>query len=329
MTAPGVEEDAERLFEGFVCSVVALLEQRDPTTFGHMGRVAGMAVSLAQAADQVTHGPLRDVHFSRDQIREIRYAALLHDIGMVAVREQLLFKTRKLYLPDLALIRQRVAFIRRTMEAEYRRQQVEYLKKEGMAGYDPFLQKLAAEHQEHIEELDRFMHLVLDSNEPTALPDGSLEGLQSYTERYYEDLDGRQQPYLTDDEVRCLSIRQGCLDESERLEMEMHVAHTYGFLHQIPWRKELAGIPLIAYGHHEKLDGSGYPRKLRGPDIPVQTRIITIADIFDALTASDRPYKRAVPIPLALDIMAEEVKAGMLDADLFKLFVESKAFEVT
>ena len=117
MTAPGVEEDAERLFEGFVCSVVALLEQRDPTTFGHMGRVAGMAVSLAQAADQVTHGPLRDVHFSRDQIREIRYAALLHDIGMVAVREQLLFKTRKLYLPDLALIRQRVAFIRRTMEA--------------------------------------------------------------------------------------------------------------------------------------------------------------------------------------------------------------------
>jgi len=144
---------------------------------------------------------------------------------------------------------------------------------------------------------------------------------------YYQDLEGNDLPYLTDDEVRFLSIRKGSLDEHERLEIESHVTHTYRFLLQIPWTKELEDIPAIAYGHHEKLDGSGYPRKVRGDQIPIQTRMMTISDIFDALTASDRPYKRAVPLPRALDIMAEEVKAGMLDEALFQLFVESKAYE--
>ena len=135
------------------------------------------------------------------------------------------------------------------------------------------------------------------------------------------------QPLLSPDEVRYLTIRKGSLDEAERLEIESHVTHTYRFLLQIPWTKELAQIPLIAYGHHEKLNGSGYPRKVAAREIPVQTRMMTISDIFDALTAADRPYKRAVPLQKALDIMHEEVKTGMLDADLLRLFVDGKVFE--
>lgn len=320
-------EDIERLFEGFVRASVTAIEQRDPTTFGHSGRVASMTVGLAETVDRSPDGPYRHVRFSKEEIREIRYAGLLHDFGKVGVREQVLVKAKKLYPPDLALLRQRFAFIRRTTEAEYHRRRAEYLEQQGTAGYREFLHKLEADHGEHLNELDRFMHLVLDSNEPTVLPEGSFENLLRYAEQYYEDLDGRKQPYLTGDEVRFLSIRKGSLDESERLEIESHVTHTYRFLLQIPWTKELQSIPSIAYGHHEKLDGSGYPRQVMGDQIPIQTRMMTIADIFDALTAADRPYKRAVPGPRALDILQTETKGGMLDPDLLKLFVEAKVFE--
>ncbi|UCG88383.1 MAG: GAF domain-containing protein, partial [Gemmatimonadota bacterium] len=322
-------QEVERLFEGFVRAAMTLMEQWDPTAFARAGRVASMAVNLAQAVDHTGSGPYRNVTFSGQELREIKYASLLLDIGKMCVREELLVKATKLYPPDLALIRQRFAFIRSTMEAEYHRQQVEYLKKEGTAGYDGFLEKLAVEHQEQVEELDRFMQLVLDSNVPTVLPQESSAELSHYAEKYFEDLDGTERPYLTQDEVRLLQIPKGSLDEKERLEIESHVTHTYKFLQKIPWTKDMKAIPTIAWGHHEKLDGSGYPRGVRMPDIPIQTRIITIADIFDALTAADRPYKKRLEPQRALDIISYEVKEGHLDAELFRLFVESKAFEAT
>jgi HD-GYP domain-containing protein (c-di-GMP phosphodiesterase class II) len=320
-------ESIERLFEGFVRASVTAIEQRDPTTFGHSGRVAAMTVGLAEAVDRTSTGPYRHIRFSRQQIRQIRYAGLLHDFGKVGVREQVLVKAKKLYPPDLALIKQRYAFIRRTAERDYERQRAEYLERHGPQGYREFLDRLREEHERRLQELDRFMQLIIESNEPTVLPAGNFEELMRYARVYYQDLEGNDLPYLTDDEVRFLSIRKGSLDEHERLEIESHVTHTYRFLLQIPWTKELEDIPAIAYGHHEKLDGSGYPRKVRGEEIPIQTRMMTISDIFDALTASDRPYKRAVPLPRALDIMAEEVKAGMLDEALFQVFVEAKAYE--
>lgn len=320
-------ESIERLFEGFVRASVTAIEQRDPTTFGHSGRVAAMTVGLAEVVDRTVTGPYRDVKFSREDIRQIRYAGLLHDFGKVGVREQVLVKAKKLYPPDLALIKQRYAFIYRTIEREFHRQRADYLERHGQQGYREFLEQLQREQERQLRELERFMDLVIQSNEPTVLPEGSFEELLRYAERYYQDLEGKDQPYLTDDELRFLTIRKGSLDESERLEIESHVTHTYRFLMQIPWTKELRNIPEIAYGHHEKLDGSGYPRKVRGDQIPLQTRMMTISDIFDALTASDRPYKRAVPVPRALDIMTEEVKAGMLDEHLFRLFTEAKVFE--
>ena len=181
--------------------------------------------------------------------------------------------------------------------------------------------------EQELQDLDYFMKLVLDSNEPTVLPEGNFEELIKFADKYYRDLEGREQPYLSDDEVRFLTIRKGSLDDSERLEIESHVTHTYRFLTQIPWTKELQFIPQIAYGHHEKLNGAGYPRKIRSGSIPIQTRMMTISDIFDALTASDRPYKRAVPVDRALDILSSEVEGGMLDPQLFEIFVNAKTYE--
>ena len=320
-------EDIERLFEGFVLAAVTAIEQRDPTTFGHSGRVAGMTVQLAEAVDRSADGTYRNVRFSREQLREIRYAGLLHDFGKVGVREQVLVKAKKLYPQDLALIRQRYAFLRRTSERDFWRARAEFLERNGTKRLDEFVSQLEQAHAREIAELDRFIRMVEEANEPTVLPEQRSGDLIKLAQRCYEDIDGQQQSYLTGEEVRFLTIPKGSLDPEERLEIESHVNHTYRFLQQIPWTRELQQIPIIAYGHHEKLDGRGYPRGVTGEAIPLQTRMMTISDIYDALTAADRPYKPAVAPTHALDIMQDEVKAGQLDPPLFQLFVEAKVFE--
>ena len=322
-------EEIERLFEGFVKAAVHAIEQRDPTTFGHSGRVANMTVGLAAVVDRAEDGVYRGVTFTREQIKEIRYAGLLHDFGKVGVREQVLIKAKKLYPLQLDLIRQRHHYVRRTAEREFWRKRAEFLEAHERKDYEPFLRALEEEHAREIQVLDGFLDAVLSANEPTVLPAGRFEALLHLSRRSYEDPTGRPQPYLTEEEMRYLTIPKGSLDETERLEIESHVTHTYRFLQQIPWTRELQHIPMIAYGHHEKLDGKGYPRQVTGDAIPIQTRMMTISDIYDALSAADRPYKAAVAPARALDIMADEVRAGQLDQELFRLFVEGKVFEAT
>ncbi len=320
-------EDIERLFEGFVKAAVLAIEQRDPTTFGHSGRVAGMTVSLAEIVDGAADGPYRGIRFTREQLRELRYAGLLHDFGKVGVREQVLVKAKKLYSSSLELIRQRYAFLRRTSEREFWRRRAEYLEQSGRQGYDTFLKDLEAAHTAELADLEHFVQVVEKANEPSVLPEGRFEELLELGQREYEDIGGNKKPYLGPEELRFLTIRKGSLDESERQEIESHVTHTYNFLQRIPWTRELQQVPLIAFGHHEKLDGKGYPRRVTGEGIPIQTRMMTIADIFDALTAQDRPYKPAVPLERALDIMTQEVRSGQLDQELFRLFVGARAYE--
>src|SRR5881628_2510308 len=320
-------DDIERLFEGFVLAAVHAIEQRDPTTYGHSGRVAGMTVGLAAVVDRAEDGAYGGVTFTREQIKEIRYAGLLHDFGKVGVREQVLVKAKKLYPLQLDLIKQRHHYVRRTAEREFWRKRAEFLETHGRKDYESFLRALEAEHAREIQALEGFLEAVLSANEPTVLPAGRFEALLQLSRRTYEDPTGRPHPYLTEEEMRYLTIPKGSLDEVERLEIESHVTHTYRFLQQIPWTRELQHIPMIAYGHHEKLDGKGYPRRVTGEAIPIQTRMMTISDIYDALSAADRPYKAAVAPARALDIMADEVRAGQLDQELFRLFVDGKVFE--
>ncbi len=322
-------EEIERLFEGFVKAAVHAIEQRDPTTFGHSGRVANMTVGLASVVDRAEDGAYRAVTFTREQIKEIRYAGLLHDFGKVGVREEVLIKAKKLYPLQLDLIRQRHHFVKRTAEREFWRKRAEFLESHDRTDYAPFLRALEEEHARDIAALDGFLDAVLSANEPTVLPASHFEALLQVARRTYEDPTGRPHPYLTEEEMRYLTIPKGSLDETERLEIESHVTHTYRFLQQIPWTRELQDIPMIAYGHHEKLDGKGYPRRVSAEAIPIQTRMMTISDIYDALSAADRPYKAAVAPARALDIMAEEVRAGQLDQELFRLFVDGKVFQAT
>ena len=320
-------QDIERLFEGFVTAAVTAIESRDPTTHGHSGRVATMTVGVAEAVDRAGSGPYRGLRFTHEQIREIRYAALLHDFGKVGVREQVLVKQKKLYPANLDVIQHRFAYLVQAAELEFERARAQYLHDHGREGYAEAQRRLEEQLRARRLELETFRAAVVRANEPTVLPEGDFRELVRLAERSFLDIDGEHRPLITQDELRFLSIRKGTLDEEERREIESHVTHTYRFLQQIPWTRELRGIPEIAYGHHEKLNGVGYPRRVRGDDIPVQTRMMTIADIFDALTATDRPYKRAVPWDRALDILHMEAKEGMLDRDLLETFVGARVFE--
>jgi HD-GYP domain-containing protein (c-di-GMP phosphodiesterase class II) len=320
-------EAIRTLFEGFVRASVIAIEARDPTTSGHSFRVANLTVALAETVDRAGHGPFAELRFSREQMREIRYASLLHDFGKVGVREEVLVKARKLYPAQLELIRQRFQLVKRTMESGVNRARLQYLLERGREEY--FQQQSGFDEQlrEQFKQLDEYWQFVLTSNQPTVLPEGSFERLLEIAAREYEDPDGERKKLLTEDEVRLLSIRKGSLDDAEREQIESHVVHTFKFLEQIPWTNELRGIPGIARGHHEKLNGRGYPYKLSAPEIPVQTRMMTISDIFDALAASDRPYKRAVQPERALEILSFGVKDGEIDPALFQLFVEARVYE--
>ena len=318
--------EIERLFEGFVRAAVDAIEQRDPATSGHSERVAVLSLGLAEAVDRVDAGPLRSVRFSPEQLRELRYASLLHDFGKVGVREHVLVKEKKLYPSDLALLRDRHAYLVRSADWRLERARADYLEQHGREGYDGFMAGLRRSHADDLARLEQFLRIVLEANEPTVLHQDTRSRLEQYAQETFEDVTGTSRRLLEPHELRLLSITQGNLDEEERLAIQRHVAHTYDFLRQIPWTRDLSGVPAIAFGHHEKLDGSGYPRGARGDEIPIQTRMMTISDIYDALTAADRSYKPAVAPDRALDILAGEVRAGMLDLELFRVFTEARVY---
>ena len=320
-------ENIQRLFEGFVRASVIAIEARDPTTSGHSFRVANLTVALAESAQRVETGPYANLRFTREEMREIRYASLLHDFGKVGVREEVLVKAKKLYPAQLELLKQRFEFVKRSMQAEKLQQRLDYILEKGREEYLARLGQFDDQLREQLAEADGFFETILRSDEPSVLAEGNFEKLLDIAARHYRNFDGEEKPLLTGDEVRLLSIRKGSLDDNERLQIESHVVHTFNFLQQIPWTSEIRNIPEIARGHHEKLNGLGYPYKLSAPEIPVQTRMMTISDIFDALSASDRPYKKAVNLERALQILGFAVKDGELDGSLFQIFLDAKVYE--
>jgi HD-GYP domain-containing protein (c-di-GMP phosphodiesterase class II) len=323
--------DIENLFDGFVNASVKAIEQRDPTTSGHSQRVCQMTLALAEAVDREPQGPYADLRFSREQMKELRYAALLHDFGKVGVHEEVLVKAKKLFPLQFSRLLDRFDYIRRDIEARMAEQKVELLlgnprKKEAEARSR--LKLLDDEAGRLIAELDRYVEFVTRVNEPTILPSSEFELLAEISQKTYRDPRGAERPYLTSEEVRYLSIPRGSLDATERLQIESHVTHSFNFLTQIPWTPEYRAIPEIARAHHEKLNGQGYPNGLKSAEIPVQAKMMTICDIFDALSASDRPYKRAVPTDRALEILKLCVRDEEIDSELFRLFLDAQVYRL-
>ncbi len=321
-------QDIQTLFEGFIKASVTAIESRDPTTSGHSERVALLTVGLSEKVDRVDSGPFAQVRFSRDDIKEIKYASLLHDFGKIGVREHVLLKSKKLYTHEMEAVEARFRFIRRSLELEYTRRKLAIFEQRGREEAVAAATVLDAELAAKLDRIDRYLQLVREANEPSVLAKEASSLLEEVAAARIEGLSGERFTLLEPREALNLAISRGSLSEEERREIESHVSHTFEFLANIPWTRELSQVPRIAGAHHEKLDGSGYPHGVGKNEIPIQSRIMTISDIFDALTARDRPYKKAIPTSRALDILSWEVKEGKVDPELFRVFVEGKVYDV-
>lgn len=310
-------ESIRRLFEGFVEASVTAIEQRDPTTSGHSERVALLSCGLAELADRASSGPYTSFHIGKEELRELRYAAVLHDFGKVGVREQVLVKARKLPPWGRDLLRSRFdqAILSAAAETWERAAREKWSEKQ-------IAQALAG----RVAAIEKAWKVIERADEPSLLPSEISEEVRRLKDLVYRDATGALGCLVTTDEIAYLSIPRGSLNDQERKEIESHVTQTFRFLTKIPWTADLSHVPDWAYAHHEKLDGSGYPRRLAAPQIPAPVRMVTISDIYDALAARDRPYKKAVPNERALDILREEAKRGLIDADLLDLFIGGKVY---
>lgn len=320
-------QDIENLFAGFIKAAVTAIDRRDPTTSGHSVRVTELTCDTAELMSRQTEGPFADVSFSDDEMKQLRYAGLLHDFGKIGVREEVLVKEEKLPPVMGARVEARFALIRRTLEADAQRARADaMLEQGGPDGARPDLDRIDAELAEALERLDRYWAAIMEANIPRVLDEEAADVLQEIAATTFRGMDGTPQPYLTPDELHYLSIKRGNLDPDERAQIESHVIHSYDFLLDIPWTEELSRIAEIVRGHHEKLNGKGYPDGVTGDRLPLETRIMTVCDIFDALTASDRPYKKAMPVEKALQILKWEAEEGALEPDIVELFTRSEVY---
>ncbi len=321
-------EDIAHLFESFVTASVHAIEARDPTTAGHSFRVAEYSQRLATVVDQSGQKILQDINFSRDQMRELRYAALLHDFGKVGVRERVLIKARKLYHSEMDVLEARFRYAHASLERQAYR---ELIDQHGELSPTEFKLRRAAMDKRlsrEVAQLQRFMVMIQRANEPSVLDGEVTDDLHAVADFIFPGNDGEHVQLLTAPELDALTLARGSLTPEERLEIQSHVSHTFAFLSHIPWTASLSAVADIAHAHHEKLDGTGYPQGLIGDEIPVQSRIMAVADIFDALTAGDRPYKCSLGVDQALDILHHEASTGKVDPILVDVFIDSQAYQL-
>lgn len=320
--------DVNRLFESFVQASVKTIEQRDPSTSGHSFRVADTTVALLQTLPKSGMLRFKQLTFSDEHIKEVRYAALLHDFGKVGVRENVLLKANKLTEDRFELIQYRIELQKERLRRRAVERELELLHHKAV-DIDVARRRVQRDLNAELSLLADFEQMVLLANEPSVLEEGVVAELREIREYAYRELDGTLNGLITDADLLALSVRKGSLTPDERREIQSHVTHTRDFLSVLPWPPELAGVPEIAGAHHEKLDGSGYPEGLMGEQIPLASRVMTVCDIYDALTAMDRPYKKAMPVERALSILQDEARQGLLDTDMVQVFIDSRTYERT
>ena len=314
--------DVSNLFESFVQASVKAIEQRDPSTSGHSSRVAHYTTALFEALPRSGRARFRDLAISETGLTELRYAALLHDFGKVGVRESILVKANKLSDERLEVIRYRFELQKERLRRAALEEELKLLHddaKDFIVARKRIKRKLA----DDIVRLDEYFSQLTLANNPNVLAVGDYTHLAEIRAEPFVEFDGRSEGLIADTDLHALSVRKGSLTPLERKEIERHVVFTRDFLAVLPWPPELSRVPLIAAAHHEKLDGSGYPLGLVGEQIPLPSRVMAVCDIFDALTAMDRPYKPALPVDRALKILEDEATSGLLDAEIVSIFIES------
>lgn len=314
-------EAQRELFESFIRLVARAIDEKSAYTSGHCQRVPELTLMLADAVSADDQAPAH-LRLSPAERYELRIAAWLHDCGKVSTPDWVMDKAKRLdaFRNRLSEVEARFQLVRRELENAHLRARVEVLEQDGAGAAEARLQAALAPLDEDLEFLRR-----ADASEFMDEPD--QERVRQIAAAYqFTDSDGTRRPVLTDQEVEALCVPRGTLTDAEREIMQNHVSITIGMLEALPYPKGLERVPEIAGTHHERMDGGGYPRGLAGDEIPIGGRMMAIADVFEALTAADRPYKAPKSLSHALTILGHMTQAGHLDPDLFDLFIRTGVY---
>ena len=316
------------LFEAFVKVMATAIDEKSPVTGGHIRRVANLTLTMAEFINEHEDGIFKEKKFSPDQMYELRIAAYMHDIGKVTTPVEIVEKAKKLQtiFDRIHYVRLRMDYIIQKVKLEGQQIKINLLES---GAVKTEVEKVEADLNNKIEELKEIRSFINKCNEPGEfLEDETLERLKEISQRTYLDNEGEEQPFLTEDELLNLSIRRGSITETERKKMQDHAAVTLRMLNQIPFTKKLKNIPNFAGAYHEFINGNGYPLGLKGDQIPFEGRLMAVTDIAEALTASDRPYKKAMPLETVYRILRSMSEKGELDNDLVELFIDKEIYKL-
>ena len=315
----------EQLFESFINLINSAIDEKSPYTGGHCQRVPVLTMLLADAVSETNDGPLRDFHMSEQDRYELKIAGLLHDCGKVTTPVHIVDKATKLesIFDRIQLIDTRFEVLKRDAELEALRKKHNFLEQK--------MRMEAAEEdkrlRDRLRQLDddrKFLHACNIGGE--RMRDEDVDRVRRIGRYRWRDFAGHEAQFLSEDEVKNLTIRSGTLTEEERKVINHHIVATIRMLEALPWPKHLTKVPEYAGGHHERMDGKGYPKGLTREQMSVQARCMGIADIFEALTAKDRPYKKGKTLSESLEILGRMKLNNHVDPDLFDIFVRRKVY---
>ena len=317
-------DQLESLFESFISLINAAIDDKSPYTGGHCQRVPELTMMLAEAVNKTRSGPLAEFSMSEKDRYELKIAGLLHDCGKVTTPVHVVDKATKLQtiFDRIHLIDTRFEVLKRDAEIAMLRASLQF------SDNNEARVRAEKEFRARIREIDEDRQFLRASNfGAEAMKDHDLARVHEISLRYqWCDIEGTRADFLTEDERKNLTIRSGTLTQDERQIINHHIEVTIKMLESLPWPKHLKNVAEYAGGHHERMDGKGYPRGLKREQMSIQARVMGIADIFEALTAKDRPYKKGKTLTESLRILGNFRLNGHVDPDLFNIFVSEKVY---
>jgi len=311
----------QELFHSFIKVINDAIDHKSPYTGGHCARVPSLAMMIADAVNETNNGPFKDLTMTDKDRNELELAGLLHDCGKITTPVHVVDKATK-----LESIFDRIHLLEALFEVFKRDAKIAFL--EACLTTPESKEKSEAEYREKIKQIDDDLIFLRRINTGGEFMTDEDIARVKHIAKYYTltDEKGNKCDSLTENEVANLTIRAGTLTSDERKIINDHVTMTLTMLHALPWPKDLIHVPEYAGGHHERMDGKGYPKGLTKDQMPVQARILGLADIFEALTAKDRPYKHLKTVSESLNILGKMSLGGHIDPDLFDTFIRKQVY---
>ncbi len=321
MTNSELVDNLQELFYDFIKSTARVIDENSPQTYHHINRVVDITMLIAEKINEKTEGHFKNIFFTTNELEELKLSAWMHDIGKIIIQRYITDKETRLQtiFDRIELIKTRFELISKIKENEFLEGNLSFKNKQEA-------EKAKQDLTVQIEELEKDFSIICACNtNKTYLTDDDVAKIERISKQKYI-INEEEREYLTADEVKNLSVKRGTLTAEERKTIENHALMTYKMSEQLPFPDKFAKVPEYASSHHEMLDGSGYPRGLTEKDLPLQSRIMVIADIFEALTAKDRSYKEAMKLSKAIEILKDLKDNNKIDQDIFNLFINEKIF---